>query len=182
MTAVETRFVEAYQSCYSLVYAYCRRRVGPDAVDDIVAETFLTAWRKIDSLPPEHEVLPWQYAIAYRLVGHQWRGVSRKKRLADKLSSIGVQPVEPPDELVVTRVESRLAVKAVSKLKPSDREILLLSVWEGLSNSEIAGVLGIAEGTARQRLYQARRRITREFNRLEQRSNRMSMSQKGSAA
>ena len=175
MTAADARFVAAYERYYSLVYAYCRRRVGADAVDDMVAETFLVAWRKIESQPLDADVLPWLYAIAHRVVGHQWRGLSRKKRLADKLNNIGVTPVAPPEELVVTRLDSQLALKALSHLKPSDREILLLSVWEGLGPSEVASVLGIAEGTARQRIYQARKRITREFNRLEQRSNRVAV-------
>ena len=51
MTAGDAKFVSVYETYYRNVYAYCRRRTGPDRVDDAVAEVFLIAWRRIGELP-----------------------------------------------------------------------------------------------------------------------------------
>lgn len=56
------QFTELFGSCYAPVLAYARRRVGGDLAQDVVAETFLAAWRSLDDLPPAP--LPWLYRAA----------------------------------------------------------------------------------------------------------------------
>lgn len=181
MTAGDTRFVEIYEMSYRHVYGYCRRRTSADRVDDAVADTYLTAWRKIDQVPRGDDCLPWLYGVAYRVLGRQYRGTSRRGRLAEKLASVGAEPVSLPEEYVVMRDEARLVVEALGNLKPTDQEILRLTTWEELSHEEAAIALGISRGATRQRLHEAKKNLTREYTRLEKKKSPVSTIEKGGA-
>ena len=103
MTDSNARFIELYERFYRPVYGYCRRRTSAERVDDVVADTFLIAWRKIDQVPRGSEVLPWLYGVAYRVLGHEWRGTSRRKLLDRKLRALGREAPVVPEEVVVMR-------------------------------------------------------------------------------
>ncbi len=175
----DTRFIRLYERYYHSILAYCRRRTAPDRAEDAAADTFLTAWRRIDDLPADDDVLPWLYGVAYRVLAHQWRSVSRRKRLRAKLESLGVDPGSEPGEVVVARWESRQVMDALKRLNDTDREILRLAAWEGLSYTEIAEALEIGVEAVRQRFYQARKNATREYNRLERSRRESPAAQKG---
>ena len=177
----DARFVHAYERYYRSMYVYCRRRVSADRVDDVVAETFLTAWRKVDQLPAIDEALPWLYGIAYRELMHHWRGSSRRRRLEGRLASLGVDAPRPPEEYIVSSYESRAVLEATSRLKATDQEILRLSLWEELPHADIAAVLDLNEDAVRQRLSRALKNLTREFNRKQSKPNRTPAAQKGGA-
>lgn len=175
----DARFVEVYEKYHSPIYVYCRRRVSTDRVDDVVADTFLTAWRKIDQVPGGDEALPWLYGVAYRVLMHQWRGTSRRRRLKDRLASIGVDSSTQPEDYIVSSYESQRVLEAASKLRPIDQEILRLSLWEELSHAEVASVLNLAVDAVRKRLSRALENLTREFNRLEGKRSQSPAAQKG---
>jgi RNA polymerase sigma-70 factor, ECF subfamily len=175
----DIRFLELYKGFYHHVYAYCRRRTNAEMAEEAVADTFLTVWRKPEEIPSGAEALPWLYAVAYRVLSHQWRSESRRSRLNAKLSSLGVAPPSLPEDVVVMRHESRQLLSALSALKPVDQEILRLSTWEQLSGSEIAGILGITPGAVRQRQYTARNRLADEYNRLETKRTGTPAAEKG---
>ena len=78
----EHRFTKLFTDCYEPVLAFTRRRVGPDLAQDIVAETFLTAWRHVDDL--RGEPLPWLYRVAGHAIANQRRGATRRRRLDDR--------------------------------------------------------------------------------------------------
>ncbi len=167
MADPEARFIAVYEKFYPDVYAYSRRRAGPDVTDDVVADTFLTAWRRIGDLPEGPEALLWLYQVAYRSIGHQWRGVSRRKKLEAKLNSLGRAVAPPTEDFVVQTDEARQILQAASRLKPADYEVLRLASWEQLSHAEISQVLGISTDAVTQRLYRARKTITKEINRIQ---------------
>jgi RNA polymerase sigma-70 factor (ECF subfamily) len=172
------RFDRLYRRYHANVSAYCRRRVAADRVDDVVAETFLTAWRRIDDVPEDDAALMWLYRVAYRAVGHHWRSTSRRRRLEEKLALIPEPPVGPPDESAVDADEVRRVLEAAAHLSDRDAEILRLASWEHLSRAEIADVLDIDPNAVSQRLHRARANLTKHFNRLEQR-DRTPAAQKG---
>ena len=167
LTSRDARFVEIYESFYGHVYAFCRRRVGTDRVDDVVAETFLVAWKRISHVPEGTDALRWLYAVAYRVVGHQWRRSARRRALGRRLASIAVAEIGPPEDFVVVSEDSAQVLDAASRLKPSDRELLTMALWDELSYRDIASILEISASAVKQRVYEAKRRLTREFNRLE---------------
>jgi len=181
VTDSDARFIELYERFYLPVYAYCRRRTSAELVDDVVGDTFLIAWRKIDQVPRGSEVLPWLYGVAYRVLGHQWRGDSRRRLLDRKLRSIGKEPPMIPEEVLVMRQESRQVLDALSGLKPIDQEILLLSAWEELPQVDIAVTLNISIGAVRQRLHEAKKNLTKQYERLEKKHNKTPAAKKGGA-
>lgn len=179
MTANDARFAEVYEGFFRRIYGYCLRRTTPDRVDDVVAETFLIAWRRIADVPTGDDALPWLYAVAYKVLGNQWRSQKRGQRLNDKLSRVGIAPVASTEDQIVVGEESRQVLEAVSRLKGTDQEILKLAMWEEIGQSEIAYVLGISTGAVKQRLYEARKNLTREYNRLENKHTKSPAARKG---
>lgn len=177
----DARFGDLYERYHRQIYAYCRRRTQPEMVDDAVADTFLTAFRKIDDIPADDAALPWLYGVAFKVLGHQWRGRSRRGRLDRKLLGLGVASRPQPDEVIVARHEANQVREALGRLNNTDREILLLAAWEGLAHHEIAEVLSISEGAVRQRFYQAKKNLTRQYARLEKGRTRSPAAQEGGA-
>jgi RNA polymerase sigma-70 factor (ECF subfamily) len=166
----KARFASLYVRCYQPIRDYCSRRLAIDAVDDAVAETFLTVWRRIDDVPDGDYALVWIYAVAYRVVGHQWRGNARRRRLHARLRSSESHASPGADESALTDDESRLVRAALARLDEAHAEVLRLVAWEHLSVADVAVVLGIGRDAARQRLHRARRRLASEYDRLESRA------------
>jgi RNA polymerase sigma-70 factor (ECF subfamily) len=165
-SATEARFNQLYARFYSPIRAYCNRRVRADAVDDVTAETFLTMWRRIDKVPEGDAALPWLYGVAYRVIEHQWRGVTRLSRLRSRLQAAESRTVTGADDGGFDAVESRRVLAALARLSETDAEVLRLDAWEQLSAVSIAVVLGIEPHAVRQRLHRARRKLAREYDGL----------------
>jgi RNA polymerase sigma-70 factor (ECF subfamily) len=176
-----SRFREVHDRFYKDVYAYCRRRTDAGAVEDAVADTFLTAWRKSDEIPPGDQALPWLYGVAYRVITHQWRSRFRRGRLTQKVASLASISTSLPEEIVIAGHEHRQLLTALGALRPAEQEILRLAVWEELSHANIAVALGISVGAVRQRFYAAKKKLADEYNRLEARKIHSPAAQKGGA-
>ena len=174
----DDRFREVHDRFYRHVYTYCRRRTGADSVEDAVAETFLVVWRKWDQIPPGDHALPWLYGVAYRVLANQRRSAVRRGRLAGKVIGLGMSS-SLPEDVVILDQDHRQALAAFGALGASEQEILRLTFWEELPQSEMAVALGITIAAARQRLYEAKRRLTDEYNRLETRAIRSPSARKG---
>ena len=169
MTSDEARFGELYRDCFRSVHAYCRRRTSADRAHDAAAETFLTAWRKIDEAPPGSDVLPWLYGIARGVVSNTRRSSFRARRLGRKMVSIGPPRQDWPDDVIVSRHETGQILIALDELSAGDQEVLRLSIWEELSGREVAIALETSEEAARQRLSRAKARLADAYDRLERR-------------
>lgn len=168
-STAELRFQEIYERHYPHVRAYCRRRVAAERVDDVVAETFLTAWRRRDDLPDVDEALPWLYRVAYRVVGHQWRSNSRRRRLGERLATVRPPQGSSPEETAMQSDETARVLEAATRLKPDDAEILRLVSWDRLSRHEVAAMLDLSPNTVSKRIQRARENLRREYERLERR-------------
>jgi RNA polymerase sigma factor (sigma-70 family) len=155
------RFSEIYEAYSELIYTYALRRAGdPDTANDIVAETFLVAWRKMGDVPDGDQARPWLYAVARRVLSTHHRGHRRRQRLQavlqDERRGSVVLPADAAGDL-------DLVGGAFSKLSASDRELLTLVGWDGLCMHDLAIVVGCSRATARVRLHRARRRFDREL-------------------
>ncbi len=148
----EARFRALFTEHYAGVrrYAHHRGVVGPDA-DDLVADVFTVAWRRLADVPADG-ARPWLLAVAANVRRNQARSVRRYRAALRRLPA--PQPAPPPPE----PADAPLA-DALAALGADDREILWLVAWDGLSPREAAVVLGCVEGTARSRLHRARRRL-----------------------
>jgi RNA polymerase sigma-70 factor (ECF subfamily) len=165
----DARFGELYRCYFQLIRAFCRRRLERDLVDDAVAEVFVTAWRRLDSVPAGDAALTWLYGVAYREVGHQWRSTARRRRLHARLLSVVRRPESAADESLIDGIEHRLVLDAAARLRGTDAEVLRLVAWEQLSSDDIAAVLEITANAVKQRLHRAKRNLAREYRRLEAR-------------
>lgn len=134
-----------------------RRTTTPDDAADVVADTFVVAWRRLDDVPPGKEGRLWLYGVCRRTLANHARSGRRRDRLGAKLGSALREVVVPgPEEVVSLTVSVRAALAA---LRPADRELLALSIWEQLEPSEIAVVLDLPARTVRTRLSRARARL-----------------------
>jgi RNA polymerase sigma-70 factor, ECF subfamily len=97
--------------------------------------------------------------VARRALANQRRAAGRRAALTDRVAQ------EP--QTVVYMPEGRPIVPALAGLSESDREVLLLSAWDGLSSAEAAAVLGCSQGAAQVRLHRAKRRLRAALQRLE---------------
>lgn len=157
-SAARARVGDAYERHASHVAAYALRRASSSDAADIVAETFLVAWRRHEAMPPEPDTLPWLYGVARRVLANQRRSTRRRGRLRDRLEAEFVprQVDQPPLEKVD---EFRRVARALHQLSDDDAELLRLVTWEGLTPAQIATTLDIIPGTARQRISRARQRL-----------------------
>lgn len=147
------RFERLFNDHHTNVRAYVRRRSDAAMVDDVVAETFLVAWRRLDAVPPEAG--PWLFGVARRVLSTQRRAERRRSALLDRLSVTAPPAALSPDGLG----EDDALRRALARLSERDREALLLVAWEDLSIAEAAAAMGVAPVTMRVRLHRARRRL-----------------------
>jgi RNA polymerase sigma factor (sigma-70 family) len=150
------RFEQVYVVHRAAILGYALRRTdSADDAADVIAETFLTAWRRIDDLPTGEAARPWLYGVARRVLANQRRSEHRRTALGERLRyELAAAPYdrEPPRGMEGVAVAFR-------GLGDSDREILTLAGWEGLDPGQIAVVLGCSRNAARIRLHRARRRF-----------------------
>jgi RNA polymerase sigma-70 factor, ECF subfamily len=153
----EARFERLYAEHGRAVLAYAVRR-SADAQDaaDVVAETFLVAWRRLDEVPAADEARLWLYGVARRVLANQHRSERRRERLAERLRRELPAALEG---LPLPAAGEGALGSALAGLGAEDQEILRLSGWEELTPSEIATVLGIGHVAARSRLHRARHRL-----------------------
>ena len=180
-SAAEAWFTQLYARFYSPIRSYCNRRAPPDAVDDAVAEVFLTMWRRIDEVPEGDAALVWLYTVAYRMIGHQWRSVTRRGQLQSRLQTAESRPGVSAADSGLDEVNLRRVLAALARLNDIDAEVLRLDAWEQLSAVSIAAVLEIEPAAARQRLHRARRHLAREYDRLVPRPTSVSVAPLGGA-
>jgi RNA polymerase sigma factor (sigma-70 family) len=156
------RFEAIYAANCGPILGYALRRTGNgDDAADVVAETFLTAWRRLDDVPAGDEARLWLYGVARRVLANHHRGERRRSELGDRLrldlSAVCLDPEYP----------GRLAdvATAFRSLPDADREVLALAGWEGLDNGQIAAVLGCSRNAVRIRLHRARAKLAEAMDR-----------------
>jgi RNA polymerase sigma factor (sigma-70 family) len=155
------RFVQLWEDHYTDVLAFVARRTSDrDGAADIVAETFLAAWRRRGQLPDD--VRPWLFGVARKVIANARRGDRRRAALLAKLSheprvSYALQPGEAG---AAGRAE---VAEAFNRLSDADREILALVVWEELTPREAADVLGTTAPRFSVRLHRAKHRLRQQL-------------------
>lgn len=159
----QNRFDRLFDDYHQAIYRYCVRRLGRVDADDASAEVFAVAWRRIDDVPEDEATRAWLFGVAYRVVGNQFRSARRRTGLSRR---IAVHRIEEPHEVIDANPTADRVLEALSSLGYDDAEILRLSVWDGLSRTEIAHVLKIKENAVDQRLHRARARLRSKFESL----------------
>ncbi len=151
-------FRRIFLAHYGHISAYVGRRLAPEDVEDVVEETFLVAWRRLEDIPGEDVALPWLYGIARRVVAQSLRSGRRRGRLLARLGGLrqGDAAVSPEIE----RVDDReLILRALARLRPDDQELLRLAEWEDLPVADLARIFGCSTNAVTIRLHRAHKRF-----------------------
>jgi RNA polymerase sigma-70 factor (ECF subfamily) len=137
------------------------RRTDPDTADDVLAETLLVCWRRLDHVP--ENALPWVYGVARNCLANLQRGDRRQVRLAARISV-----VDPPQEVEreADEPDDRVAT-ALAALRPEEADLLRLWAWEQLRPTEIAEVLGITPNAVSIRLHRARGKFVEALRKID---------------
>lgn len=152
----QSRFGRIYAEHSRAILAFAVRRTSdPEAAADIVADTFLVAWRRLESVPDGRETRLWLYGVARRVLANHDRSARRRQRLADRLA----QELSSALHDVWSGDEGGAVTDALMTLGAEDQDVLRLAAWEQLGSGEIATVLGVSTVAARSRLHRARRRL-----------------------
>ncbi|HEY0390842.1 MAG TPA: sigma-70 family RNA polymerase sigma factor [Solirubrobacterales bacterium] len=153
---LEQRFARLYRDNARRILGYALRRCpDPEDAAEIVAETFLAAWRRLPEVPLGEEGRLWLYGTARLVLANQRRGERRRNRLNEHLRAelsrqLPVETTEDPKGALL---------EALTALEEPDRELLMLVGWEELTPAQAARVLGVSSLAARSRLHRARRRL-----------------------
>jgi RNA polymerase sigma factor (sigma-70 family) len=155
-------FAGLYDRHSAPIHRYVSRRLGDGMADDIVADTFLAAFRRRQAYDlTRSDARPWLYGIAANLIGKHRRTESRMWRA---FARTGADPVveghaDRSDSRVSAAALQRDLAAAMAGLSQGDRDVLLLVAWADLSYEQTATALGIPLGTVRSRLHRAREKI-----------------------
>jgi RNA polymerase sigma-70 factor (ECF subfamily) len=154
----QLRFEEFFEANREAVLGYLVRRTANrhDAAD-LLADTFLVAWRRLEDVPPGDQTRPWLYGVARRVLANHLRGEGRRHALADRLR----QELTELDEVDRSLPDNSPAAVAFRALPEQDRELLSLVAWEDLDTAQIAITLGITRNAVRIRLHRARKRFAK---------------------
>lgn len=158
-----TRFEELASSVADALRRYALRRTDPDTAEDVVAETLLVLWRRIDGVPADPEsAVAWCYGVARGCLANANRAARRQWNLFNR-----IRRLDPPAWHTATDADHSLVHEALARLSEADQEVLRLWVWEDLTTSQIAQVLNISGNAAAIRLHRARTKLQSALARTE---------------
>ena len=157
-----SRFEAIFRATYPRVLAYALRRAEDrDGAEEIVSETFMVAWRRLDAVPGDP--LPWLLGTARRVLANQRRS-ARRRWPEGRHASLDLVEVADLGTAPLERLAEREAfMSAFAKLRERDREVLSLIAWDGLGVREAAEVIGCTAPTFSIRLHRARQRLLKEL-------------------
>jgi RNA polymerase sigma factor (sigma-70 family) len=155
------RFEELYAAHRVCLLGYALRRTdSTDDAADVLAETFLAAWRRLDDVPAGDQARLWLYGTARRVLANHRRGQRRRLALAYRLRADLASSYRPPDH----DGGAADVAAAFRRLSQADQDVLALAGWEGLDPGQIAAVIGCSRNAVRIRLHRARRRLAAELD------------------
>ncbi|HJN95635.1 MAG TPA: sigma-70 family RNA polymerase sigma factor [Gammaproteobacteria bacterium] len=151
----ESLVATLYQDVYRYAFWLCKNK---PMAEDLVQETFLRAWRSLDSLQNDKAVKAWLFTILRRENARQY------ERYRPELVDIEGQSVaESGENEPDARMDRELLHNAINRLDSDYREPLLLKVIGGFSGKEIAEILNLNNNTVMTRLFRARSILKQEF-------------------
>jgi RNA polymerase sigma-70 factor, ECF subfamily len=161
------RFERLFREHHAAVRRYALRRAPHDMAGDVVAETFLVAWRRLDDVPADP--LPWLFGVARRVLANARRSADRGLALERRLAAAAVPAglVDPGERAG----EAEIARAALAHLSERDRETLMLVAWDGLSSARAARAAGCTRTAFAVRLHRARARLAAQLASLEPPAN-----------
>ena len=150
--------VERYQRLVASVA--WRYGIGQMEIEDVVSEVFVKAYQNLHRFRPEHAFSTWLYRLAINhAIDHTRR--QRKEHGRTEMPQSLLDPAPTAGEGVESGERATLVRAALAKLKAHYRDVLFLVYVEGLKIEEVAGVLGLPQGTVKTRLMRGREAMRR---------------------
>ena len=125
-TAADQRFETLFRSHHQAVLSYCRRRMAASDAEDVAADVFAVAWRRLDDVPEGEAAKGWLLAVAYKTIGNHRRGTSRRSVLGGKLAAQrGSEPETPEARLTANEEDLRLlaSLQTLPRFGSGDLEV-----------------------------------------------------------
>ena len=160
------RFAVLFERHAAPVHRFLARRAEPASVDDLLSETFVTAFRTRHNYDPAYgDAGPWLFGIAVNVVRHHHRSEVRRTAMVGHVVQRATHEQTVPDAAddalgrveLADRVEGMAA--ALRAIDPKYLDVLLLLTGPQLTYEEIARALGIPVGTVRSRLSHGRAQL-----------------------
>ncbi len=152
------RFRILYDQLYDDLWRYCQRRSSShEQATDVLSETMLVMWERIDDIPPGTGARPWLFGVARNQLRKRHETTSRVDRLVERLKleySSRRTPSDPAEE-----ANAHSVLETLRELPEDDQELLRLQAWEGLTHSEIGQMFGVTENAVAIRVHRARQRF-----------------------
>ena len=151
-------FETIYRQHAARIYTLASRMSGsPDDGEDLLQEIFLQAHRKLGSFKGDSALGTWLYRLALNHCVDFVRSRRAKMgKLTDTLDVDGAAEPAAPREMPIARLDLE---RALERLPAGCREAFVLHDVEGFDHKEIAGMLGIAEGTSKSQVFKARMKL-----------------------
>ncbi|MEO9138085.1 MAG: sigma-70 family RNA polymerase sigma factor [Jatrophihabitans sp.] len=152
------RFTATFDRWSPRVFSYARRQLSVNDAQDVVADTFLVAWRRWSDVPDEP--LPWLLVVARHTIANQRRRHRRQHELIDS-AAVLERLAGPACGADADVLERAALIAAVATLTEMEREAVLLVAWDALTNRDAATVAGCSQRAFEVRLSRARARLNR---------------------
>jgi len=152
--ADERRLEELFRAHADAVLTFLRHRTDQETAQDVLIETFLIAWRKLDEVPDEPR--GWLYGVARRVLANHVRSQGRTAAVVERLIT-QTRPVPPTP--IEDAIHEHDVLTALANLPERDREVLLLAGWYDLTGAQAAQALRCSQAAYHLRLHRARRRL-----------------------
>ncbi|YCK82145.1 RNA polymerase sigma factor [Arthrobacter sp. D3-18] len=146
----QEHFLAAHAACHDKVYRYFRRRTeGASTAEDLTADVFRIAWEK--SIQDQELSVLVVFGIARNVLRNHYRSSLRSMNLTQQLERQRTRELDSDDGEVRD---------ALDRLKPEEREVLLLTYWDGFSSAEVSDLLDVTATAVRMRLHRARKQLS----------------------
>ena len=156
--ARRARFEAVFAEVYQPLQRYLHRRALPTDVDDVLSDTLLVLWRRLDDVPAD-ATAAYAYGVARRTLANHRRGDDRRARLHERLEAM--TPTRTGDAAATDGALD----DALAALSDDERELVRLWAWEELAPREIAVALGITANAASIRLHRAKAKLAEQLTR-----------------
>jgi RNA polymerase sigma factor (sigma-70 family) len=154
-----SRFEDLYRETVRRLFAYVLTRTDRENAADVVSSTYLVAWRRFDEVPAD--ALPWLIGVARRSLADQRRSEARQRAVGQRLGEEPTAPRDLGDTVTESMVLRSSIRRALVRMRPEDRDIVILAAWHGFGTEQLAVTLGCSKSLASLRLHRARRRFAR---------------------
>jgi RNA polymerase sigma-70 factor, ECF subfamily len=154
---------------FAAIARFFRNKVGSaDDSNELVSQTFLACTQSRDRFRGDASVRQFLFSIAHKVLLQYIRARTKRVREAGDFAEVCVEDAFPAtlSSIIMHRREAQSFVQALREIPIDDQVVLELMYFEGLSGPEIAGLLGVAEGTVRGRIARGKERLRARIERI----------------